>query len=122
MQSLDGVSTGCYCVETVSGTVYEVDLDNHTLARRPLPDSAGSGTLRRDRDRVILLAFHTCRIGESAVFLIDLRLQNVEFTARRSTVVRRIDPLGAGLDDAVLNADFEQLVTDWDGVAPGADD
>ena len=122
MQSLDGVSTGCYCVETGSGTVYEVDLDNHTLARRPPPDSAGSAALRRDRDRVILLAVHTCRIGECAVFLIDLRLRDVEFTARRSTVVRRIDALGAGLDDAVINADFEQLVTDWDGVAPGADD
>ena len=121
MQSLDGADTGCYCVETESGTIYEVDLDNHTLARRPPPESAGSVTLRRDSDRVMLLAVHTCKIGECAVFLIDLRLRDVEFTARRSTVVRRIDALGAGLDDAVLNADFERLVTDWDRVRPVAD-
>jgi len=122
MRSLDGVTTGCFLVTTASGSAYEIDLDNHTLARRPAAEADESVPLRRDLDRVTLLAVETCQIGERAVFLIDLRLRGVEFTARRTTAVRRIDALGTGLDDAVINAEFQDLLTDWGDVTPGGAD
>ena len=122
MESLDGVSQGRYAVFTESGTVYELDMGNHTLARRPDKDAQEPNPLRRDQDRVTLLAVRTCHIGERAVFLIDLRFQGVEFTARRTTPVWRIEVLGAGLDDTGINAEFDDLVAGWDGAGSAAND
>lgn len=118
MESLDGISEGCYLVTTASGTQYEVDLDQHTLARRPDHGADKPNQLRRDRERVALLAVKSCWIGEPAVFLIDLRLRGVVFTARRTTVVRSIEVLPSQFDNMVLDAEFDALVTGWDELPP----
>jgi len=120
MESLDGVSEGCYIVKTESGSVYEVDLDNRTLSRLPNDHAADPNPLRRDRDRVRLLAVENCRVGQRGVFLIDLQLRDVVFTKRRSTAVQGVEALGSGLDDTVVTAEFNELVVDWDDIRPTA--
>ena len=120
MESLDGISEGCYLVTMASGTQYEVDLDTHALVRRPNHAADEPNPLRRDQDRLKLLAVDTCCIGERAIFLIDLRLRDVMFTARRTTAVLSIEVLGSGSHDAVMNEEFDDLITGWDELPPAA--
>ncbi len=120
MESLDEISEGRYRVATASGTQYEVDLDRHTLARRPDCASAEPNYFRRDLELVKLLSVETCRIGECALFLIDLQLRGVAFTARRSTEVWSIELLPPGADNAALIAEFDDLIAGWGELPPGA--
>ena len=120
MESLDGISEGCYLVTTASGTQYEVDLDTHALVRRPNHAADEPNPLRRDQDRLRLIAVETCCIGKRAIFLIDLRLRGVVFTARRTTAVLSIEALGSRSHDAAMNEEFDDLIAGWDGNPPAA--
>lgn len=47
---VNGIAEGCWVVKRTSGSVYEVDIDNSTLARRPTPHcGAESPAPRRGR-------------------------------------------------------------------------
>jgi hypothetical protein len=78
---------GRYLVLTASGSLYEIDLDQKTLCRRPSPGDLSQDTLRRDGQNVELLELRECTVGRRMIVVIDLRWERVPSTTRVSTPV-----------------------------------
>lgn len=74
----------------MSGTLYQVDLDQRMLIRYPATIDADPEIalwLRRDRIPVPLLRLVVCEVGLPAVFAIDLGVEGVPFTLRTTATV-----------------------------------
>ncbi len=83
--TLNGVTTGTYKIETISGSVYHLDLDRRVFTRNPLDDP--ELILRRDHEEVRLLELLECTVGRRMLLIIDLRVENVLYTTRDTTPV-----------------------------------
>lgn len=74
LDTLDGVTTGTYLVDTSSGSRYIIDLDGKTLTRaiNQVDVAPGyellTGDLRRDGDAVPLYRVGRCTVGERGLF------------------------------------------------------
>ncbi|GGR13551.1 hypothetical protein ACFOE1_11525 [Agromyces mediolanus] len=95
--TLDGVTDGTYRIETISGSVYLLDLNRRVFTRTPLDDP--ELTLRRDRKEVRLLELVDCTIGRRMLLIIDLRVDDVLYTTRDTTPVVAIHKLADGETD-----------------------
>lgn len=89
---LTNTSTGQWSLSTLSGTGYYLDLDERFVARRPTAEDA-DGRMRQDGHPVRLLALLFCRIGFEMFLLVDLEVEGVMATRRRSSPVIRIERL-----------------------------
>ena len=87
--SLNGVKTGRYEFDTLSGSTYTLDLDKRTM-RRQRTDDDPYHALRRDGDEVRLLTVVRCEVGYPALLLIDLAAEGVLYTRRGTTDVLEI--------------------------------
>ena len=93
VQSLMDVASGIYRVTTLS-SVYLIDLTAGRLRRVPSVDDAESSILRRDADWIDIIAVESIDVGRGMVLLIDLHVEGVLATTRRSTTVVSIDAIG----------------------------
>jgi hypothetical protein len=114
VKTLIGVAEGCWVVTTASASVYEVDLDNSTLTRRPSDRAQGKSPLRRDGDPLRILGIVALTVGRPAIFHVDLEHSGVASTRRVTTTVVSIDSVGPGVGSASLIAEFADLVKAWD--------
>ena len=89
---------GRYRVVTASGSRYELDLDRGTLMRVPKNNEILDRGLRCDREAVRLVAVQECTVGREMMLLIDLGIDGVTVTSRRSTRVLTIEPLTPDAD------------------------
>lgn len=121
MKTLIGVTEGCWVVTTASASVYEVDLDNLTLTRRPSDQVHGRSSLRRDGDPLRIIGIVALTVGRPAIFHVDLEHRGVASTRRVTTTVVSIDSVGAGVGSASLIAEFAVLVEAWDDGLAGRD-
>jgi hypothetical protein len=102
MDDLTDGSGGLWAVSTVSGSSYLLDLDARIMLRKtdPYADGRDDHPLRRDGDPVHLIRLLHCAIGDGMVLVVNLGVDGVAFTTRRSTTVIRIeelrDPYDAG--------------------------
>jgi len=85
LTTLNGATTGTYKIETISGSVYLLDLGRGVFTRSPLDDP--ELTLRRDREEVRLLELIECTVGRRMLLIIDLHVENVLYTTRDTTPV-----------------------------------
>jgi hypothetical protein len=93
MITLMDVASGVYKVTTLS-SVYEIDLTGSRLRRMPSVDDAESSILRRDADWIDIVAVESIDVGRGMVLLIDLHVEGVLATTRRSTTVVSIEAIG----------------------------
>jgi hypothetical protein len=100
MESLSGTSKGCYIVVTASGSRYEVNLGARTLARRPSQSRIPPDQIQSNDFRFMLIGIDTCRLGERAIFQIELRIHDYVYTTLTTTAVRSIQECRARPDDA----------------------
>lgn len=121
VRTLIRVAEGCWVVTTVSGSVYEVDLDNSTLTRRPSDRVHGLNPMRRDGDPLRIIGIVALAVGRPALFLVDLDLRGVACRRRVTTTVVSIDSVGPGVGSASLIAEFTDLVGAWDDGLAGRD-
>jgi hypothetical protein len=97
LRSLTDISTGCFAVLTLSGSIYTVDFDRRVFQRGTAsPDH----DLRRDGDSIRLIALISCEVGESMKLTIDLDIPGVDYTSRTITPVVLILRVSRGLDEA----------------------
>jgi hypothetical protein len=89
---MDSVS-GCYLVQTFSGSTYVVDLDRMTLLRRRASGVVGVeiSELRRDDEPIRLIQIVECTVLRQPIFLLDLVPGLV--TVRQPTMVLSIEPV-----------------------------
>jgi len=97
MRSLTDISTGCFAVLTLSGSIYTVDFDRRVFQRGT---DSPEHDLRRDGDAIRLIALISCEVGEPMKLLIDLDIPGVDYTSRTTTPVVLIQQLSRGLDVA----------------------
>ena len=92
-------SRGFWSIETISGSVYLLDLDNRAVQRQASNVNRG-GTLRRDGDSVHLLRRYHCQVDGMPLFL-NLRIPGIDFLAWISTAVLHISGMRVPLDRAI---------------------
>ena len=114
VESLSGVTAGRWTVTTMSGAIYDVDLDHATLARRPPPGVAAALRLRRDGDRLRLRAVVMVTVGSPALFVVDLDQATGALTTRRTSTVVSIVPAKSNSSAARLDSAFKRIIGDWD--------
>lgn len=97
MEELIDTDSGTYRIRTATGSHYLLDLDGRTLTRlraavEMAPDYAGMepAELRRDGEQLDLHRVITCRVGERAVFVIQLREDPSAVTVRDTSEVQAI--------------------------------
>ncbi|TFC19910.1 hypothetical protein [Cryobacterium sp. MDB2-10] len=94
MRTLMDEVRGEYVVQTGSGATYFLDLNRHEMCRLPTPDdAAGVHDLRRDGATVRLLEVLECTIGQRMHLILDLGIDGVTATSRRTTTVTSITRL-----------------------------
>jgi hypothetical protein len=94
-QELRNDDAGRYLMVTATGSHYVLDLTARTVQRKmaataPLVDflDAGFSKLRRDGETVELLMIERCKVGESAVYFLQIRQDHVPTERTTSSVVR----------------------------------
>ena len=90
MDQLTNRSRGLWSIETISGSIYQLDLDNRVLLRQADP-FAEEGTLRRDGDPIQLIQLVHCEVGDRMLLLVNLSVPGVVCTTGISTTVLRIE-------------------------------
>jgi hypothetical protein len=76
---------GRWMVTTESGSQHVVDLDARTITR-----VTQANGLRKDGDAVPLIELLHCIVGETGIWVLDIRADGVE-TVRRTTLVKSIE-------------------------------
>lgn len=99
MEALSSYSVGVWSVQTVTGTTYLLDLNNMLVVRQSDLTAGDDSILRRDGDPMSLVRLHHCEVGDSMVLLLDLRVAEVDFTARISSTVLRIEWVDARFEE-----------------------
>lgn len=92
MDTLMDSTTGAYRVATATST-YEIDLNRMVLRRNPRTEDTDGALLRRDDERITLVAVIECTVGHPMELLIDLHVVGVKFTTRHSSPVLTIVPI-----------------------------
>lgn len=107
IEELRDTDTGAYRIRTGTGSYYLLDLDGRTLTRlraavEMAPDFAGMepAELRRDGEQLDLHSVIACRMGERAVFVIQLREDPSVVTVRDTSQVQEILAL-SGLSEEI---------------------
>ena len=98
MDKLTPRTRGLWSVETVSGSIYLLDLDNRVVSRQAETGAGDSNSLRRDGDPVKLFRLQQCEVGDNMVLFLDLNVPGIDFTTRISTSVIRIERIRVPLD------------------------
>jgi hypothetical protein len=82
-------ASGDWEVLTRSGSEYRFDLDLGVAWRYPQKARPNplAGSLRHDREPLILLDVIRCRLGEPALYIVDLRLPGAMLTRRETATV-----------------------------------
>lgn len=88
--SIMDVASGTYRVVTEAST-YFVSLDVHLFRRAPNASGQEVATLRRDGEWIVFLAIVECTVGRRMDMIIDLGIEDIPFTFRRSMPVVSID-------------------------------
>lgn len=99
MQSLTSYSVGVWSVQTVTGTTYLLDLDNMLVVRRSDLSASDDSILRRDGAPISLIRLQHCEVGDRMVLVLDLQVPEVDFTARTSSTVLRIEWVDARFEE-----------------------
>lgn len=96
-EHLDNTDTGVWRIRTATGSWYLLDLKLRTLTRlrsaaAPEPEFAGleAAQLRRDGEQLDLHSVVACRVGERAVFVIQVGGDPSVVTVRDTSPVREI--------------------------------
>lgn len=97
IEELRNTDTGAYRIRTGAGSYYLLDLDARTLTRlraavEMAPDFAGMepAELRRNGEQLDLHSVFACRVGERAVFALQLRDDPSVVTVRVTSQVQEI--------------------------------
>jgi hypothetical protein len=94
LQTLMDVVAGVYEVVTLSGSTYVLDLDLSIIFRRPKASSDHERRLRRDGELHKLLEILECTVGRNMVLLIDLEVEEADYTTRTTNLVVSIEEVG----------------------------
>lgn len=97
IEELIDTDSGTYRIRTATGSHYLLDLDRRTLTRlraavEVAPEYAGMAPaeLRRDGEQLELHRVITCRAGDRAVFIVQLREDPSVVTVRDTSQVQEI--------------------------------
>lgn len=97
IEELGNTDTGSYRLRTGTGSHYLLDLDGRTLTRlgaavEMAPEFVGMepAELRRDGEQLDLHSVIVCRVGERAVFVLQLREDPSVVTVRNTSLVQEI--------------------------------
>ena len=101
-------TTGSFLIRTRTGSEYVVDLDNHTMLRKPDLTVTDAVSMRRDADPVLLLAIAYAAVGHSGYFLVDLNVKDVAATTRITSPIVSIELIPE--DTTALDAALTDLL------------
>lgn len=93
MLSLAETSSGCFRIVTATDTVYEVDLDQRSLLRRPARGFEMPGLMLQDEAPVTLLHVLACAVGAQGRFIVDLHQFSVRVTTWTTAPVLAISQI-----------------------------
>ncbi|MBC7596761.1 MAG: hypothetical protein H7288_23025 [Kineosporiaceae bacterium] len=99
MKALSSYFVGLWSVQTVTGTTYLLDLDNMLAVRRSDLSAGDDCILRPDEAPISLIRLQHCEMGDPMVLLLDLQVPEVDFTARISSTVPRIEWVDAQFEE-----------------------
>ena len=78
----------------------DLDLDNMLVVRQSDLSAGDDSILRRDGDPMSIVRLHHCEVGDSMVLFLDLHFTEVDFTARISSTVLRIEWVDARFEES----------------------
>lgn len=76
-------------IKTESGSIYEYDVEGKTLFRLPTEDVKPWTELRRDKEKIEVIEAADIEVGQSAIFILNLRGDGIP-TVRMTSLVTEV--------------------------------